>query len=82
MANLNLKFTDIEFQKKIDILINPKLINKWCLYELFRQILHESQKIHLDQELIKKLSFVFLQIEKSDTSLYKEILLNRKYDKN
>ncbi|ALC84546.1 hypothetical protein AM499_00945 [Bacillus sp. FJAT-22090] len=72
----------IEFQEKIDVLTNPNLINKWCLYELFRQILNESQKIDLSQELIKKLSFIFLRIAKSDISLYKEKLLNRKYDKN
>lgn len=77
-----LLLNNIEFQEKIDVLTNPNVINKWCLYELFRQILNESQKIDLSQELIKKLSFIFLRIAKSDISLYKEILLNRKYDKN
>lgn len=77
-----LLLNDIEFQEKIDILTNPNLINKWCLYELFRQILNESQEIDLSQELIKKLSFIFLRIAKSDINLYKEILINRKYHKN
>lgn len=77
-----LLLNDIEFQEKIDVLTNPNLINKWCLYELFRQILNESQKIDLSQELIIKLSFIFLRIAKSDIRLYKGILLNRKYDKN
>lgn len=82
VVEIILLMNDIDFKEKIDVLTHSNLINKWCLYELFRQILNESQKIDLSEELIKKFSSTFLRIAKNDISLYKEILLNRKYDKN
>ncbi len=68
--------------EKIDLIMYSNINNKWCLYELFRQIIKDSKKQSMSDSFLKDMSNLLCRIAFIDTSLFKNLIISNKFDDN
>lgn len=72
----------LDLIEKIDLLMDSNINNKWCLYELFRQIIKDTEERRMSDSFHKDMSNLLSKIAFIDTSLFRNLIISNKFDDN